>query len=198
MTHLGPPNSKRRRQLRSDLRDPNEDDATGMVVSQPPSTFCGAKLRKQNRLCQHAAGYGTDHPGKGRCKYHGGCSLVKHGRYSSIKSQRLHEYFAALEEDRDPLDLLPDVIALRALFLDFMNRCEEERPGQSLDLINAHTLLAEAGRMVERIERIRAANAISRPELTRIYHEMWRAVEAQINDDDVKAHIRDAWLAISL
>ena len=35
--------------------------------------LCGAKSR-QGTPCRRPAGWGTDHPGTGRCKLHGGCS----------------------------------------------------------------------------------------------------------------------------
>jgi hypothetical protein len=56
---------------------------------------CDAKTRAGGK-CQRPAGWGTDHPGEGRCKLHGGCvpggppgnkKSVRHGIYS----QGLHE-----------------------------------------------------------------------------------------------------------
>lgn len=35
---------------------------------------CGAKAKSSKGSCSLPAGWGTDHAGKGRCKYHGGCS----------------------------------------------------------------------------------------------------------------------------
>lgn len=42
-------------------------------MSGPPATPCGAKNR-QGAPCGRGAGWGTDHPGFGRCKNHGGSS----------------------------------------------------------------------------------------------------------------------------
>ena len=36
--------------------------------------LCGAKTRS-GKPCRHEKGWGTDHPGEGRCKLHGGASL---------------------------------------------------------------------------------------------------------------------------
>jgi hypothetical protein len=197
---------------------------------------------------------------------HGGLSPVRHGRYSTIKSERLQKVLAEMQQDEDPLDLTPDVEMLRALFLDYVDRYEEfttallawyesyelrrlppsermlmalqtvvteydivlqespedapkrsteavddvrrlldalrtpdtSRPRQILDISDAKNILSEVGRMVERVEKIRAANAISRPELNRIYQEMWRAVDALVEDDLVKRQIKDNWLRIAL
>lgn len=39
-----------------------------------PGELCGAKRRGKTETCTRPAGWGTDHPGAGRCKYHGGCA----------------------------------------------------------------------------------------------------------------------------
>jgi hypothetical protein len=44
-------------------------------------------------------------------------------------------------------------------------------------------VLGEIGKMVERVEKVRNANAISRPDLNRIMQEMWRSVDARVPDD---------------
>jgi hypothetical protein len=41
-------------------------------------------------------------------------------------------------------------------------------------------------KMVEREEKKRSANAVSRPDLNRIMHEMWRSIEARVPDDETK------------
>ena len=55
---------------------------------------CGAKTRTGTK-CQYPAGHGTDHPGTGKCRLHGGASkgppkgsqnALKHGLYSRIFS----------------------------------------------------------------------------------------------------------------
>jgi hypothetical protein len=59
--------------------------------------ICGAKAKSTGKKCQRSAGWGTDHPGSGRCRLHGGASTgpktqegkkkaaansLKHGAYS--------------------------------------------------------------------------------------------------------------------
>lgn len=72
----------------------------------------------------------------------------------------------------------------------------EGRPRQILDVSAAHTMLAEITRMVERIERVRAANAISRPDLLRVMAEMGRVVEAHVKNPGARERIMEGWLAI--
>jgi hypothetical protein len=43
-------------------------------MSGPPKPKCGAERRNSNGPCKRGAGAGTDHPGWGRCSWHGGCS----------------------------------------------------------------------------------------------------------------------------
>jgi len=57
-----------------------------LVIMATPK--CGAKTRAGGE-CKHEAGWGTDHPGKGRCRFHGGKILrgtdnpaYRHGLYS--------------------------------------------------------------------------------------------------------------------
>lgn len=62
---------------------------------------CGAKTRRMT-ACRRPAGWGTGHPGDGRCKLHGGSSTgarnqtgntnaVTHGAYETLMRERLPE-----------------------------------------------------------------------------------------------------------
>lgn len=44
------------------------------LEKKDPGDKCNARKSSSDGYCQHAAGWGTDHPGHGRCKYHGGNS----------------------------------------------------------------------------------------------------------------------------
>ncbi|MBA3556795.1 MAG: hypothetical protein H0W29_18850, partial [Gemmatimonadales bacterium] len=88
-------------------------------------------------------------------------------------------------------------LALAREFLDRIAQPEHEgRPRQILDVSAAHQMLDSITRIVERIERVRAANAISRPDLLRIMAEMGRVVEAHVKDTDTRDKITGGWLAI--
>ena len=91
----------------------------------PHGTTCGAKTRK-GAPCSRVAGFGTDHLGQGRCRWHGGATPIKHGRYSSVTRPRLAELLArAATDNTDPLDLEPELQLLRALVLDYIERYDE-------------------------------------------------------------------------
>jgi hypothetical protein len=63
--------------------------------------ICGAKSAKvgdgSGRPCRHRPGFGTEHEGEGRCKYHGGNAPVGSGRWSVLRHydlrNRIQEFF---------------------------------------------------------------------------------------------------------
>jgi hypothetical protein len=251
------------------------DPMTVTAATGPHDGRCGKGTRRGSQ-CTQVAGWGTDHPGVGPCKLHGGATPSRHGRYSGIQREALRDLIAKHETDPDPLNLLPDLAALRALVEDFVNRYdvttaallawhesyqattrpmgedrllaietvadelealvgpadldEEEqelegkrvrrairdarqlledlrrplddtKPRQMLDLADAYRMLDAIGRMVKRIEDIRAQNAISRPEFFRVMGEMGRVVETYNDEPDPVRRlekIREGWLSIRL
>ena len=82
---------------------------------------CGAKTRSGGR-CKKTAGWGTDHTGQGKCRLHGGATPIKSGRYSTIKRAGVRQLIEHHAGDADPLDVLPEIAAARALFQDFVER----------------------------------------------------------------------------
>lgn len=87
--------------------------------------LCGAqkKASRGGGTCQVHAGRGTDHPGFGRCRHHGGCAPLKKGDKIALKTGRYETIFAdVLEEDeldvmactaaKSPVDLLIEEIGL--------------------------------------------------------------------------------------
>lgn len=183
----------------------------------PAGKTCGAKARSRGGApCTRPAGWGTNHPGEGRCRNHGGATPVKHGRYSTVKREDIRALIAQHEADPDPLNILPELAAARALFQDFIERYDAwreailawhaswgkedgpQKPREVLDLSDAYRVVSEVTKIVERIEGIRAKNAVSRPELQRIISEMWRVLELNVADDTLRQRIRDGWLGIRL
>ena len=87
--------------------------------------ICGAQKSQSEGACTRPSGWGTDHPGEGRCKLHGGGSPIRTGRYSVIKRERIRELIAQFEEDPNPLDMTPELVTCRALFVDYVERYDE-------------------------------------------------------------------------
>src|SRR5690554_2057949 len=95
--------------------------------SNAPTTTCNAWIKGSNKTktCKRQAGWGTDHPGEGRCRQHGGADgrpgiSSDGGRYSSSITYRpIRELLARYEQDPEPMNLLPEVLLLRAITTDF-------------------------------------------------------------------------------
>lgn len=90
---------------------------------------CGKETTIDGLPCTNGKGHGTQHVGKGACKYHGGSASDGYkirGLYTGVESPSLAN---ALERVRlsgtDPLDLAPEVEALRAIVIDFIERRDE-------------------------------------------------------------------------
>lgn len=161
-----------------------------------PNYYCRGWNEKRKKYCRSRAGFRTSHPGVGRCHKHGGVQpndgRVTTGARSRGKPTQLADL---IEQERgrvDPLDLSGELATLRALVADLRSQ-NTETPDRASEIALAESI----GRMVERIERIRSQNAISRPELNRIVHELWRAVDMRIADEDLKGALRNDWMAIA-
>lgn len=156
---------------------------------------CGAKAKGTGEPCRRPAGWGTPHA-VGRCKLHGGLSPIKHGRYSKIRRGEISKLIEQHEADPDPLNFLPELAALRALLEDYLERYDEyreaiihwhneagdEQPHRMMDIASAKALIAEIGRLGERISRIWSQNAISQPELFRFIAELERVIRNEVQD----------------
>jgi hypothetical protein len=192
--------------------------AAVVQVQSAADRYCGARTRPgaKNKSCRRPAGWGTAHVGHGRCKLHGGSTPIRSGRYSSVKREDLRVLIEQFQADPDPLDILPELAAARALFQDFIERHDSWRaallawhesfesdnrpakPRQLLDIGDAYRILGEVTKTAERIERIRSQNAISRPDLYRVFSELWRIVERHIDDPGTRKAVRDGWLSIRI
>ncbi len=93
-----------------------------------PAKHCGRATTTDGLPCTNTKGFHTPHPGEGLCKYHGGTAEghIKHGLYAKIKSPSLLDALARVREANvDPTDLTPEVEALRAIVLDFIERRDD-------------------------------------------------------------------------
>ena len=50
--------------------------------------YCGARKRQGEGTCRHPAGWGTPHPGTGRCKLHGGNTANHRTAATEIQARR--------------------------------------------------------------------------------------------------------------
>lgn len=83
-----------------------------------------------------------------------------------------------------------DAVRLRAL--------SAPKPRTILDIGDAYRILSEISKIVERIEEIRAKNAISRADFVRLTTAMGNSVAKHVNDPEKLRKIRKEWLALQV
>ena len=184
--------------------------------------FCGALRRKSVELdpsgrrkrCMNPAGFKTDHPGVGRCKFHGGNAPVKHGWYSRITHTRIMNIMDEIAlVEMNAMDLIPEANLLRAMIVDFVNRYEEweemltawykdpenkARPRRPMDLSDASFLIESVSRVVHRMHQIQSEGSISLDTFRRVTEHMGMIVANHVKDSEVLKKIELEWSTLAL
>lgn len=67
---------------------------------------CGAHAKQSGRPCRQPAGFGTNHLGTGRCKFHGGCAGAPAGNTNAVVTGQYEKLLreALPEDERDAFD----------------------------------------------------------------------------------------------
>lgn len=103
-----------------------------MPEYQPNTPKCGAKSRQTGDPCQHKAGFGTGHPGFGRCKLHGGntrSQILK----AAMQEAEARAVPMGLPVETDPYDALLRCIWISAGEVNYCSaRIAELEPEQVL------------------------------------------------------------------
>jgi len=74
------------------------------AAQRPDAAFCDAKTRRGG-LCKRGAGWGTMHPGRGRCRLHGGSTPTHVKRYAREEAYAFARDALLADHDVDPLDV---------------------------------------------------------------------------------------------
>ncbi len=166
-----------------------EDAPAGKVMLK---ARCGARTKSTGMPCSKAAGWRTEHPGQGKCYLHGGRTPIKHGRYSMVERPRLREILDSLAEANDnPFDMLPEVLLLRALIIDYVERHDDlmdalldwhaswredgvgaGKPRQLPDIIAVGKLIADVSSVVDRILKHQQKGSITLEALDRYLEQL--------------------------
>lgn len=86
---------------------------TGRKSSSGHDRLCGASVRNGVGTCRRPAGWGTDHPGIGRCKLHAGGTPVHRNAAERIKAARtVAEWGGRL--DISPAEALLELVQTKA------------------------------------------------------------------------------------
>lgn len=155
--------------------------------------------------CQKPKGEGTNHYGKGLCKWHCDCKGEENGHGFSLRlgTYQLIQDEGALREigklvvsGVDPMDLEGDLIVMRGMIAQFL-RSRQSLNFSSADISDAAKLLELVGKTVERINTLKLKSAVSWDAVTIMMQRMGDVVKNVVTNPDDLNRILDGWSAIS-
>lgn len=155
--------------------------------------YCGGKTRS-GTSCRRPAGWGTDHPGEGKCKLHGGSATgrpIIHGRYSVKHRAALAEKVAQFLDDPAPGDLSHELALTRALLQDYLDRFGDGQPLPYEDMSRILDIVESVGRMVERISRILNSTALTQVEVQYLQARLADLIVKYIDDPNKRFAFMD-------
>ncbi len=188
------------------------DDTNRVFVRNgTPYVACGAKRVKHGGICKRRAGDGTEHPGRGRCKYHGGLSTGprtsegkqvvaqnprKHGFYSDALSAEERAVYESQGKD-SVVDLTHEIKILRAKLLTHLRKWQQkqEQGGEDATKVAYRAFSEnEDGERISEIAGFYHAGGIEDRPLMKAFQDLSKMVErqARLNPDaaeDVLAQI---------
>lgn len=122
---------------------------------------CGAAKRQGTGQCTRPAGWGTDHPGFGTCKFHGGCTPAS---TKAAAEQEARYLLGVLVPGREPVeDPSRELRQIATLALTWMEACQGAighlKDFRFLDAKGAEQLRSEIPMFERSIDR--AANLLA-------------------------------------
>ena len=154
--------------------------------------ICGAKTKGSGEPCQRPAGWGTDHPGVGKCKLHGGASPVKHGLYSKYTSHRLADMVDKLSNDEELLDLRKTIALQQALILNILDQMKKGKLQLNEKLSRTLNDIADKlGRNIERRQKVEEGEKyiLQVDEVQRIINQVILIIKEEVKDSEVVQRI---------
>lgn len=149
---------------------------------------CGATTR-DGSPCQLPRGWGTDHPGEGRCKHHGGAGgrPPTHGLYSESARDSLREKIEAAREQ--PIgELTEEMAVVRALLDDYL----EDVGNVDEDAVkHVTTLAAEVRRIANAVSKMDARTALTARHVEYLQARIADVLTEYVPEGDLDAALRD-------
>lgn len=167
-------------------------------VGENSMAGCGATTRAGSS-CERPKGWGTDHPGEGRCKLHGGSGgrPPVHGRYSLKHRPDLEEKRARFLADPEPLNLTEEIALCRSLLENQLEAFSTDEPimGEEAERLFGH--VESIARQVEKAAKILNQTALTQAEVQFLMARLADIARKYIPDDeDRDAFFRELELAV--
>lgn len=102
--------------------------------------ICGGKtMREENEgaPCKRTPGYGTDHPGEGRCKNHGGNMPSKTGKWSVLRHRQLRGQIGRFFDDPDLMNIRSAVATTWAVIDTILEEDNAVTPERAQEIVSA-------------------------------------------------------------
>ncbi len=153
--------------------------------------LCGAKRRGTDLTCKKPAGWGTDHNGRGKCKYHGGATPsgpdsanFKHGGYADVFLNDFKAHYDAVADNDTPFELLPEFNAQRAMYRAYVQKVTEQEDGASFEQMGNSIQLADTViNAASKIIKARNDSALTIAEIEFIQAGLRTGIEKYVDAD---------------
>lgn len=181
--------------------------------ARPMAGRCNYPKDNGRSFCKLSAGKGTAHPGSGYCEIHErGKVYDPIHRYRKIKQPSIrHALRAVAGREQNVFDLVPEILILRAMLVDFIERHYEfkeallawfkdgkQKPHGPLDITDASAIVEGISRLIERHHRIERAGSIDMATFRRAIEEMGVIVAKHVRDGKALEAIEAEWSEVSL
>ena len=127
-----------------------ENDKKKILQKKEPGELCNARKSDGSGYCKQPAGFGTDHVGSGRCKYHGGASKgrpVETGLYARQVPEEYEDELRNFLEDEKIGDLKNEIALMRVFISKQFERLSRGE-------IEMDECMERIGYLVEKVRRL--------------------------------------------
>lgn len=158
------------------------------VYDTQDDMLCGAKT-KQGRDCARPAGWGTWHPGRGRCKLHGGASPA--GPYSKYldKDIGLADRIAELKSD-------PELLSLNTHLAAIIAHLERLVKDDKADVNVISQVVDRISKIKEREVKIQSGYWLTPEQQTAWLKALIGVINQEIDDEPTKRRIAERMAAL--
>ncbi len=134
-----------------------------LPVIPPTKEYCNGIVASRQNYCRRRPGFGTDHPGEGRCRQHGGnyprgvahpmYNPTKRRSWASALPSRVGEAFEASLNDPEYLRLKQEIALVDARIKDLLSGLSKDAEAASVRVPELRDSLQKTLRRVEQSQK---------------------------------------------